>query len=437
MPFTKDDIDAVSITLLANGETAFQMYLTRGGLTQRMGFSERIDPSAILIKGGTDAFEPFMASLPESLLGEGGFLDAGPGDGARHEWRFEFTGGMSSIIYDVTYHAGSASLPDEFADMVVVAERLTHSWYMTLLAEETGMPLPADGPEVAAPEPRSTKPSGKSSSKAPSRPPARSAAPSAKKAPARAGAARAGTSHPITRERLALAILIDFIAWMIPWQFLAWIFGGGAGERTGPPGAGIMLFAVLEFLLLQIVRKSPGYWLLGISAPVGSRPEVDSDWPARESKETLAFGIALCALGVAGLTSWTLWHTPVPYFGLGFPLWLSLPLALIGSAGLILGGGLVLRLDLRGVWVGGGMAVLLLLAALTGFDGWGAFVDAAVAERSEYEGRPVGQGLLGIFLDLVPILVVVVPVLLGAGAFLSWKRFERPGVKATVAPTRS
>jgi hypothetical protein len=246
-----------------------------------------------------------------------------------------------------------------------------------------------------------------------------------------------GPALPVTRERLGLAILLDFIAWMIPWQFLAWIFAGG-GERTGPPGAGIMVFAVVEFLLLQIVRMSPGFWLLGISAPQGGKPLVDSGWPARESKETLAFGIALCGLGVGGLTSWTLYHTPVPYFGLGFPLWLSLPLALIGSAGLVLAGVLVLRLDLRGVWVGGGLSALILVAAATGWERWGTFVDAAVAERSEYEGRAVGEGILGMLLGLVPILVVVVPLALCAGAYLCWRRFARPlGAAPSAAATRS
>jgi hypothetical protein len=146
----------------------------------------------------------------------------------------------------------------------------------------------------------------------------------------------------------------------------------------------------------------------------------------------------MLALGVAGLTSWTLWRVPVPFFGLGFPVWLSVPLAMIGSAALILAGVLVLRLDLRGVWVGGGVAVLMLLAAVTGFERMGDFVDAAVAARSEYEGAPVGDGLLGILLPFVPVLVAVVPVALGAGAFLTWKRFERPvGTAPRPAATRS
>jgi hypothetical protein len=242
---------------------------------------------------------------------------------------------------------------------------------------------------------------------------------------------------PVTRERMGLAILIDFIAWMIPYQFLAWIIGGG-GESAGPPGAGIVIFALVEFLLLQVARTSPGYWLLGISAPHGSKPQVDPKWPTRESKETLAFGIALCALGVAGLTSWTLYHTPVPVFGLGIPLWLSIVVALLGSGALILAGALVLRLDLRGVWVAGGVAVFALLAAVTGFEAWGGFVDAAVSARSEYEGDLVGDGVLGILLAFVPILVVAVPVLIGAGAFAAWKRLGRPmGATGTAAPSRS
>ena len=118
MSLPKDDIDAVQITQFVNGDTAFMVYLTRGGLTKRVGSSDRVDPSALLMTGGTDAFGAFMGALPEHLLEQGASMEDGGTDGQRHEWRFEFAGGMNSLIYDIAYHSGSASLPDEFADIV-------------------------------------------------------------------------------------------------------------------------------------------------------------------------------------------------------------------------------------------------------------------------------------------------------------------------------
>ena len=427
MPLAKDDIDAVQITQFVNGDAAFMIYLTRGGLTKRQGSSDRVDPGALLITGGTDAFGPFMEALPEHLLERGAAMEDGGSDGARHEWRFELAGGMNSLIYDIAYHSGSASLPDEFADMVVVAERLTHSWYNAAVAEETGVPIPSVGKAVAPPPPRASS-SGpkKAAGKRPGGVAGAVGKSGAAKARPQGVASRApGQLVLATRERIALAVLLDLFVWTIPYSFLAWLFVGGS-QRSGPPGAGLVLFAIAEFLVLQMARRSPGYWLLGISAPVGERPQVDTTWHTRESQISQATGGGLCGLGVAGLTSWTLYHTPVPYFGLDFPLWLSIPIALLGSVAMVLAGALVLRTDLRGVWLGGSLALLLLLLGATGWGAWGGFVDTALADRSAYEGRPVGEGLFALVRDLVPVLLVVGPALLLFGVFRSWQRLTGP-----------
>jgi hypothetical protein len=235
---------------------------------------------------------------------------------------------------------------------------------------------------------------------------------------------------------MALAILLDLFAFTIPWSFMQWLFGGGNGDATGPPGAGLVVFAILEFVLLQIARRSPGYWLMGIVAELGQRPQVDASRLTRESAATWATGAALCAVGVAGLTSWTAYHTAVPYFGLGLPLWLSLPLTFLGSLALIVAGVLVLRLDPRGVWVGGAVALLLLLSGLVGWGAWGSFVDAAIADRATAAGRPVGEGLLGgLAQGVTPFLIVGVPIALLVGLGLTWKRFAG-GPGGAPAPVR-
>jgi hypothetical protein len=171
---------------------------------------------------------------------------------------------------------------------------------------------------------------------------------------------------------------------------------------------------------------------MGVSTPGEGKPMYDPASAARDSRATLAVGAAFCTLGVLGLTSWTLYHTPVPYFGLGFPLWLSVPLGMIGSLAAVAAGVLILRLDLRGVWVGGALAALALIAAATAWSEWPGFVDAARADLSAYEGRPVGEGIFGFVGDLLPLLVVLVPAALGAGVFECWRRLG----KAPVAVAR-
>ncbi|MGE0160608.1 MAG: hypothetical protein AB7T31_14460 [Gemmatimonadales bacterium] len=426
MALTKDDIDAVAINLLVDGQHTFQVYLTRGGLTQRRGSSDRADPNAILIKAATDYFEPFMAAVPDALLqGESASMEDGGRDGPRHDWRFEFGGGLNSLVYDIAYHAGSAGLPDEFADLVVQAERLTHSWYLAGVAEEMGVPLPAPAVAVEPPAPKAVaSPAGKAPSASRGRPAAGSSTAARVRG---AGRAPSGPLAPAPRERIALAIFLDLLALSVPYALLGFVFVGG-GDGAGPPGAGLVLFAIAEFVMLMIVRRSAGYWLLGLSMPQQGKPMYDPAAASRESNATLAFGTALCALGVSGLTSWTLHHTAVPFFGLGFPLWLSIPLVWIGSAAMILAGALVLRLDLRGVWLGGGVASLALVASATAWSRWPAFVDAATANLSDYHGRPVGTGILGVIGDLLPILVLVVPAALLFGAYESWRRLGRAPV---------
>jgi hypothetical protein len=394
-----------------------------------MGSSDRVDPNPVLVKAATEYFEPFLAAVPDSLLqGESASFEDGGRDGARHEWRFEFGGGINSLVYDIAYHAGSAGLPDEFADMVVQAERLTHSWYLAGVAEETGVPLPTP---AASAVPKAPKPPPKSGA-----PPRKTGAASKASSPVRAGATRAGGAKPgqpapAPRERIALAVFLDLLALSVPYAFVRFLFFG-RGEGGGPPGAGLVLFIIAEFVLLMMVRRSPGFWLLGVTTPGEGKPMFDPAAAARESKATLGVGTAFCVFGVLGLTSWTLYHTPVPYFGLGFPLWLSVPLALIGSVASVIAGVLLLRLDLRGVWVGGALATLALIAAATAWGRWAAFVDAARANLSAAEGRPVGEGILGLAGDFLPLLVVLVPAALCAGVYECWKRLG----KAPVAVAR-
>jgi len=420
---TKDDIDAVAINLLVDGTHAFLVYLTRGGLTQRKGSSDRVEADPVLVKSATDYFEPFMAAVPDALLqGESAAMEDGGRDGPRHEWRFEFGGGLSSLVYDIAYHAGSAGLPDEFADLVVQAERLTHAWYLAGVAEETGVSAqPASAP-VAPPPP---KPKAAAARVGTAQKRSETVRPAAKDA-----RPSGGPSVPATKERIALAVLLDFFTLGIPYGYVSALLpDGGAG---GPPGAGLVLFAIAEFVLLMVVRRSPGYWLLGISAPQGAKPQVDARWRSRESKITMAVGVALCWSGASGMTGWLVYQTPVPYFGLELGRFFSIVLTLLFAIASIAGGALILRTDLRGVWAGAAVMALTLLTVVLAWSQWDAWIAAEVEARAVLRGRPLREGELAFAQAFVRVLLVAAPVAILAGVGLTWKRFEG-GTAARVA----
>jgi hypothetical protein len=314
--------------------------------------------------------------------------------------------------------------------MVVQAERLTHAWYLAGVAEETGVPDRPVSLPVAPPPPKPKAAVTRGATRGGTAP----------KRPATAGPAardprpRGGPSVPATRERIALAVLLDFFALGIPYGYVtALLPDGGAG---GPPGAGLVLFAIAEFVLLMVVRRSPGYWLLGISAPQGAKPQVDARWRSRESKITMAVGVALCWSGASGMTGWLLHQTPVPYFGLELGRFLSIVLTLALAIASIAAGALILRTDLRGVWVGAAVTALTLLTVVLAWTQWDAWIAAEVEARAVLRGRPLREGELAFAQAFVRVLLVAAPLAILAGIGLTWKRFGgRPAARAVVPQT--
>ncbi len=398
MRLEKNDIDAISLTLAVDGRPAFSILLTRGGLTRRRGSSDAGERNAIEITGRTDrCFEDVLGLLPERLLEQGGAFEDGELGGPRHDWRFEIGGGMTSVVWDVSYHAAAAALPDEFADLVVHAEAATHAWYAAGVAEETGAPIRTAVATPAPTQPRAAAAPGRPKSSAP-------------KGKAAAGRPAVASDAPATRERIALAVFIDFCLFNVPWAYLvAWLADGRA-----PLGANVVVFAFLEFAILQFARWSPGYWMLGIRAPLGAAPVSDGSWRARESKVTLAVGVGLIVVGVGGLTAWTVFEAPRQLFGLGFLALLSVSVQMLLAVASLVGGALVLRTDLRGVWVGGGASLAGLATAL-------------LALRT----MPADAGLSG---TVVRVVLVAVPVTLLVGLGFTWKRLHGAPAPRAVRP---
>jgi hypothetical protein len=236
-----------------------------------------------------------------------------------------------------------------------------------------------------------------------------------------------------SRERIALAILLDFFALSIPYAYLVALFSDGQ-RGGGPPGAGLVLFAIAEFVLLVMVRSSPGYWLLGMTGKAPGKPQVDSAWFLRESRVTMAVGVALCWMGASGMTAWTLHHAAVPYFGLELGRWLSILLTMVFAVGSIVAGARILRTEMSGVWIGGGVMGVMILAVLLGWGEWDAWVVAELEARAAAGARSLGTDGVGAAQAFVRGALIVIPLLLLTGLGLAWKRFSGPVVSGVPAP---
>jgi hypothetical protein len=223
-----------------------------------------------------------------------------------------------------------------------------------------------------------------------------------------------------TRERIALAVLLDFFVLGIPYAYLLALLPDGDG--AGPPGAGLVLFALVEFALLQFARTSPGYWMLGIRAPLGASPTVDPTWTVRESAVTKTVGVALCGSGAIGLTQGTLHLTPTPYFGLPLGTVLSVLFTLLFAAGYLVGGAAILRTDLRGVWLAGGAMVLTLLAMTLAWSDWPAWIQAQLGNGAAPQGRTAPTGEVPALATVLRVFMVVVPVAFLVGLAFTWMR---------------
>jgi hypothetical protein len=183
-----------------------------------------------------------------------------------------------------------------------------------------------------------------------------------------------------------------------------------------------------------MLRSSPGYWLLGMSAKAQVKPQVDSSWFLRESKVTIAVGVVLCWSGASGMTGWTLYHAAVPYFGLELGRFASILVTMVLAIGSIVAGAQILRTEMSGVWVGGAVMVVSLLAVALGWGAWDGWVVAELEARAAAGARSVGTEGIAAAQAFVRGALVAIPVLVLAGLGLSWKRFAGPVASVTPVP---
>lgn len=385
----KDQTDLVSLTLKIEGELRFMVLLTRAGLVKRVGFSDPASPEGTLAVGHhEDVFASFMETVPEQLAAHQGSHRAQGENGPKCHWRIEFGGPGEVVALDVVYHAHSAGPPKAIMTLADTAERLTDEWYAEQLKRSADPePSPAASPGAVEPAPNSD--------------PAASA------------------------KRRVLAIVLDFFLLSVPYAYLLFLLG--PAYRT-PSGGSLVLFGIVEFILLYFFGSSPGYWALGIASRPGRRPNVDQAQQLRESWVTMVVALLLLRSGIDAMSEWTMVrHIPAPYFGLELSLGASLLVTVGLGLAATVAGLLILRTDVRGVWVGAAfVGVSLLAIMLSDSELMDAWIRAEMVERRAAQGRPIRGEDLESLRSISRPLLLGIPLAYAAGLGLSFRRLSRP-----------
>jgi hypothetical protein len=383
----KQDVETVSLALKVDGRPHFMAMLARNGLVKRMGFRSIGSSEEAVAVGRRDGlFEAFMEAVPEGLKAHRGTHEADGTDGPRCQWRIEFSGAAEVVTLDLTYHAASAGLPQVIAKLVALAEGITDEWYAAELEQRRS----------ASPDP--------------------------------ASAADATGSLPLpssSRMRRILAVVLDFFLLSIPYAYLLYLLGPET-SATLPLGAGLVLFAIVEIVLLQLLRWSPGYWAFGISMAPGRAPVVDPRQLARESAVTIVVAVLFLRSGIDAMSDWTVTDfAPAPYFGLDLASGVSIAFTVALGALALAAGLLILRTDMRGVWLGAAFVVISLLSFLPGDqDLWRTWAESDFTNRRAAQGRPASQEDIQSFVAMLRPLMFGVLLFLTGGLALCWSRFR-------------
>ena len=330
-------------------------------------------------------FETVLSTVPDSLPEHQGRHEADGDVGARCDWSIELTGRDERVALDLGYHAGSAGLPKAMVRVVEAFESETDDWYQ---AATPPAPAPDEAADQSAEQGEAARPSA-------------------------------------SRRRRAIGMLLDLGFFSIPF---VWLYFSLASPDSGTPPllGGLMLFGIIELVLLQIARWSPGYWALGISIPVTGAPWVDPGIKARESWITILVGLFITGYGISEMRDWAFGvPAPAPYFGIP---WGLVPYVVItvlfGFVG-VLAGLFVLRADVRGIWWGAGLTAASLLALVVGdselWELWSAYVAqlSAVANGRTPSGEAVEAAATFLRTGLF-----VVPLLYAVGLGLAWRRLR-------------
>ena len=199
----------------------------------------------------------------------------------------------------------------------------------------------------------------------------------------------------------------------------------------------LVVFVVLELVLQGLLRWSPGYEFLGISALPAELASIpleadtkyvlvaDTEIVEQESWLTVVLGILFLNDGAKGLVRWSMWNPPVPIMGFASdPIVSAVASALVGIVEIYVAI-CFLKLRHRAIWIGLAVTSLTLVSTILSWPLWDSFVAEMTERRRAYQGLRVRSGEFEFMQSIIPEGFVVWSVILMFAILFAWRQFSK------------
>ncbi|WP_027156854.1 hypothetical protein [Methylobacter luteus] len=220
-----------------------------------------------------------------------------------------------------------------------------------------------------------------------------------------------------SKKRLLLSWYLDFLFFMTLWVLLSYFLGL---DESMPFWEPYVVFVVIRLITSKFIG-SIGYTFLSINKDDMS---VNNDILIKENWLTILLGVLLVLEGTKQLVRWTQMFVSQPAFGFFPDETTQIVIHLAFGVFFILAGYWFLKLDVKGIIVGIGVALLNLVSDVLSWKLWDPVVEQMVLKRREVQGLPVREGEIEMMQSFMPEGMVVVATIGIIAMAITYPRFK-------------
>ena len=220
-----------------------------------------------------------------------------------------------------------------------------------------------------------------------------------------------------SKKRLLLSWYIDFLFFMTLWGLLSFFV---KLEESVPFWAPYAAFLVIRAATTKYIG-SIGYSFLSIDK---NGLSVSDNILRKENWLSILLGVLLILEGTKQLVRWTQMFVSQPAFGFFPDEATQIVIHLAFGALSILAGYWFLKLDIRGLFAGIGVALINLVSDGLSWNLWDPVVEQMVLKRREVQGLPVREGEVEMMQSLMPEGIVVIAIVSIIAIAITYPKFR-------------